>query len=128
MGDAPPKWSDPLHTWVKPGHDIYAITTQECQYTPRGGYVTCEEDFFGWIADHLGDGYMKLACTSLMSIRLGVFVRRELYPLITDVKYATVATGIANMYDTMYSTYFLALVTKVVVVYPLKFMIHLFVL
>lgn len=33
-----------------------------------------------------------------MSIRLGIFIRRDLYYKITNLRYTTVATGIANMY------------------------------
>ena len=71
--------------------------TEEAQYSPRPEHNSCEDDFFGWIADHLGDRYVKLASASLMSIRTGVFIKRKYYYKVTELKYSTVATGIANM-------------------------------
>jgi len=40
--------------------------------------------------------YFCLA-TSLMNIRLGIFIRRHLYYKTTNLRYTTVATGLANM-------------------------------
>uniref|UniRef100_A0A6B2KXB8 Inositol polyphosphate-related phosphatase domain-containing protein n=1 Tax=Arcella intermedia TaxID=1963864 RepID=A0A6B2KXB8_9EUKA len=98
MGDAPPLWdTDPLDTWIPRGLDVYAIATQECSYSPRIGYQTCEEDFSGWICSHLGEEYFKLASTSLMSIRLFVFIKKVHYYRISNLKVATVATGIGGV-------------------------------
>jgi hypothetical protein len=73
------------------------IACQECEYTPRDGYVSCEDDCFAWIGQHLGDNYIKLAAASLWAIRIVVFVRRELYYKITRLKTSTVATGLAKV-------------------------------
>src|SRR5690606_25538496 len=69
LGDAPPQYDIPLSRLLKPGNDIYCIGTQECHYSARSGYSSCEDDFAGWVGDSLGDDYLKLASTSLMSIR-----------------------------------------------------------
>lgn len=98
MGDAPPNWgTDPIGTWLPHGYDIYSIATQECQYTPRTGYATCQSDFYQWIGDHLGGDFVKLAGTNIMGIRIGLFVRRKFYYQINDIKCEVVATGIANV-------------------------------
>lgn len=78
MGDAPPPSS--LQKWIPRGvHDLYVIAVQECEYTPRAPHETCESDWFGAVQDHLGRRYVKVAGTSLLSIRLVVLVRREMY-------------------------------------------------
>ena len=56
-----------------------------------------EADWFGRLQSHLGEGYFKVAGTSLMYIRMAVFVRRELYYDIVHVKKDSEATGIGNM-------------------------------
>eukprot|EP01127_Copromyxa_protea_P022884 TRINITY_DN8432_c0_g1_i1.p1 TRINITY_DN8432_c0_g1~~TRINITY_DN8432_c0_g1_i1.p1 ORF type:complete len:1031 (+),score=159.25 TRINITY_DN8432_c0_g1_i1:58-3150(+) len=98
LGEAPPNWyTDPIGEWLTPGHDIYAISLQECTYTPRSGFATCEEDFFGWVLRHIGDNYVKLAGVSLMGIRTVVFIKRHHYYKVDNVRYATVPTGIAGI-------------------------------
>eukprot|EP01126_Amoeba_proteus_P005998 TRINITY_DN12072_c0_g1_i1.p1 TRINITY_DN12072_c0_g1~~TRINITY_DN12072_c0_g1_i1.p1 ORF type:complete len:439 (-),score=87.97 TRINITY_DN12072_c0_g1_i1:12-1328(-) len=98
MGDAPPKYTeDPIESWLPSGYDLYVITTQECNYTPRPGYSNCQSDFYQWVGDHLGGDYLKLATTHLMSIRIGVFIKRKHYYKISNLRCASVPTGIANM-------------------------------
>ena len=78
MGDAPPKWNtDPIETWLPGGYDIYAIAAQECSYSPRHGYNSCEDDFYGWIGNHLGDDFLKLACSFSPSSSFFPFVDQE---------------------------------------------------
>eukprot|EP01125_Pyxidicula_operculata_P013585 TRINITY_DN4506_c0_g1_i2.p1 TRINITY_DN4506_c0_g1~~TRINITY_DN4506_c0_g1_i2.p1 ORF type:complete len:1139 (-),score=270.66 TRINITY_DN4506_c0_g1_i2:138-3554(-) len=98
MADAAPNWTtDPIDTWLPKSYDIYCISAQEANYTPRPGYQSCEDDLFGWIGSHLGNDYIKLAGTSLMNIRIVIFIRRKYYYAVSNVKYATVATGIAGI-------------------------------
>jgi hypothetical protein len=98
IGDAPPPYDTPLDCWIpKEQFDIVAVAFQECEYTPREGYISCEDDCFAWIGQHLGENYMKLAGASLWAIRIVVFVRRDLYYKITRLKTSTVATGLAKV-------------------------------
>jgi hypothetical protein len=97
-GDAPPPYDVPLDSWIpKDQCDIYAVAFQECDYSPRESYISCEDDCFSWIGSHLGGNYLKLAGVSLWSIRIVVFVRRELYYYVTRLKTSTVATGLAKV-------------------------------
>jgi hypothetical protein len=82
IGDAqPPK---DLSAWMLPGFDIYAISVQECEYAVPDG-VTSEGHWFLNVSNYLGHAYVKIAYLSLMSIRLLVMVKRELYFMISDV-------------------------------------------
>lgn len=100
MGDAQPDYKDTeaLESWMpKEKYDMYVISTQESEYTPRPGYITPEEDLWSLLRNHLGDNYMKLANVSLQHIRIACFVRRNHYYKICHVKVGTVATGLAGV-------------------------------
>ncbi len=96
MGEAVPP--DNLEPWIpREKYDIYVICTQECEYLPRKGFASCEEDWYGAITAHLGKNYIKLSSASLLSIRMVVFIRREHFYKITYVENDTVATGIGGV-------------------------------
>eukprot|EP01125_Pyxidicula_operculata_P001203 TRINITY_DN11141_c0_g1_i1.p1 TRINITY_DN11141_c0_g1~~TRINITY_DN11141_c0_g1_i1.p1 ORF type:complete len:1159 (-),score=245.47 TRINITY_DN11141_c0_g1_i1:389-3640(-) len=98
MADAAPDWENPrIDQWLPRGYDIYAISFQEASYNPRPGFASCEDDLFSWIGNYLGDDYLKLAGTSLMNIRVVIFLKRPHYYKVTNLRYATVATGIAGI-------------------------------
>lgn len=100
MGDAQPDYSnvEALENWMpKEKYDMYVVSTQESEYTPRPGYISSEEDLWSYFRTHLGDNYIKLANISLQHIRLACFVRRNHYYKICRVKVGTVATGIAGV-------------------------------
>eukprot|EP01111_Echinosteliopsis_oligospora_P011988 TRINITY_DN4066_c0_g1_i2.p1 TRINITY_DN4066_c0_g1~~TRINITY_DN4066_c0_g1_i2.p1 ORF type:complete len:569 (+),score=102.56 TRINITY_DN4066_c0_g1_i2:125-1831(+) len=97
MGDAPPPPS--LHDWIPPGqHDIYAIGVQECNYQPRSGYSSCDEDWFSTVLHHLGDDYAKIASMHLLKIKVCLFARREHLHKIHSVQKSYEATGIGHVY------------------------------
>uniref|UniRef100_A0A7S4JKZ5 Inositol polyphosphate-related phosphatase domain-containing protein n=1 Tax=Paramoeba aestuarina TaxID=180227 RepID=A0A7S4JKZ5_9EUKA len=96
MGDAPPPPT--LDPWLpRGGYDIVVIGVQECEYTARQPHDTCEADWFSCVQDHMGRAYVKLAGTSLLSIRLCVLVKRSIYYRITNIQLDTIATGIGNV-------------------------------
>lgn len=100
MGDAQPDYNnhEALENWMpKEKYDIYVVSTQESEYTPRPGYISSEEDLWSYLRTHLGDNYIKLANVSLQHIRLACFVRRNHYYKICKVKVGTVATGLAGV-------------------------------
>jgi hypothetical protein len=54
MGEAPPP--DNIESWIpKEKHDIYVISTQECEYPPRRGVNSCEADWFDCVTSYLGN-------------------------------------------------------------------------
>lgn len=96
MGNAPPPAN--LGDWIPPGmYDIYAIGVQECNYTPRSGYGSCEEDWVATLQNHLGEGYVKISNESLLSIRLTVFCKKEHIQKIHTVQKSTEATGFGHV-------------------------------
>jgi len=96
MGNAPPPPN--LGDWIPaPLYDIYAIGVQECNYTPRYGYSSCEEDWVATVQDHLGDGYVKISSESLLSIRLSVFCKKEHMSKIHAIQKSTEATGFGHV-------------------------------
>jgi hypothetical protein len=97
-GDAAPPYEVNLNAWLpKDEFDIYVVAVQESDFVPRPGFVSPEEDLFGWLGSHLGENYIKLTHVSLLSIRLVCYVKREHYYKISRVRTATVATGLANV-------------------------------
>jgi Endonuclease/Exonuclease/phosphatase family 2 len=94
VGNAAP--SD-LTPWLESGHDIYAVSVQECEYAPRTGYSNCESDIFAAIQSAVGPGYVQLEGLSLLYIRLIVLVKREHYYRVTNLHKGKEATGIANI-------------------------------
>lgn len=96
MGNAPPPSN--LGDWIPPRvYDIYAIGVQECNYTPRSGYSSCEEDWVVTVQNHLGEGYVKISSESLLSIRLCVFCKKEHLPKIHAIQKSTEATGFGHV-------------------------------
>lgn len=75
LGEAPPP--DNLNLWFKTEPcDIYVISSQECEYVPRGN-MTLESDWLHTLSTILGTDYIKVISTNLLSIRMVIFVRRE---------------------------------------------------
>jgi Endonuclease/Exonuclease/phosphatase family 2 len=87
-----------LDPWIpRNGYDIYAISSQECEYAARDPFEECESDWFGLIQSHLGSNYVKLAGLSLWTIRLIVLIRRDHYYAVSHIQRGTEATGIAHV-------------------------------
>lgn len=77
VGNAPPQQS--LFDWIPSSEcDVYAIGAQECTYATRDGFESCEVDWFETVAKHVGPEHEVLCQTSLLEMRLVVFVRRSL--------------------------------------------------
>eukprot|EP00756_Hemistasia_phaeocysticola_P025029 Hpha_TRINITY_DN15985_c1_g1::TRINITY_DN15985_c1_g1_i1::g.72520::m.72520/K15909/SHIP2, INPPL1; phosphatidylinositol-3,4,5-trisphosphate 5-phosphatase 2 len=102
MGDAPPpepSSGQRLAEWLHPeaGYDLVVVTVQECEYKPRYGFPTCEEDWFRTVESVLGTRYVRVAGLSMWSIRIVVFVRTELREQISNIQKTQEATGIARV-------------------------------
>ena len=101
MGNAPPPES--LGEYLpQDEYDMYAFCVQECKYSPvdaSGRKIACEtrDHWYDYVERALGPGYVVLCKHSLWEIRLVVAVRACHYNKITDVEFAKVATGIANV-------------------------------
>lgn len=76
---------------------MYVIGAQECEYKPREGYSSCEEDWRTTISKHLGNDYQLVKHTSMWQIRLLVFVRKSLRHNITNIGKSKEATGIGSV-------------------------------
>eukprot|EP01088_Endostelium_zonatum_P018765 TRINITY_DN6148_c0_g1_i1.p1 TRINITY_DN6148_c0_g1~~TRINITY_DN6148_c0_g1_i1.p1 ORF type:complete len:828 (+),score=147.92 TRINITY_DN6148_c0_g1_i1:85-2568(+) len=99
LGSAPPPADlSTLFNTEKNQYDLIAVAVQECEYNARGEYTSCEMDWFGTVNDHLGDAYFKVEGISLLQMRLGVWAHKRLGGRIKNVKSATKATGIGNVY------------------------------
>eukprot|EP01103_Thecamoeba_quadrilineata_P013847 TRINITY_DN3965_c0_g1_i1.p1 TRINITY_DN3965_c0_g1~~TRINITY_DN3965_c0_g1_i1.p1 ORF type:complete len:848 (+),score=177.51 TRINITY_DN3965_c0_g1_i1:200-2545(+) len=96
VGEAVPPES--LRSWLdgEDTYDLYAIAVQECEY-PVEASRSCEEDWFDRIQKSLGSAYVRIAGTSLLSIRLCIFILRQHCFKISNIEIFTVATGIANV-------------------------------
>eukprot|EP01102_Stenamoeba_stenopodia_P013446 TRINITY_DN4365_c0_g1_i4.p1 TRINITY_DN4365_c0_g1~~TRINITY_DN4365_c0_g1_i4.p1 ORF type:complete len:443 (-),score=64.72 TRINITY_DN4365_c0_g1_i4:27-1355(-) len=77
-------------------YDVYAIGTQECQYSPKAG-GNCNTDWNNIIAKNLGDSYIQLTSVNLRDIRLVVFIKNTLFPFVSAIQGSKEATGIANV-------------------------------
>lgn len=89
-----------IGAWLQPGRaDVYVISAQEAKYElDEGDKRTAEQHFFALIEAHLGaQEYQRVALLSLMHIRLGVWVRMAHAHKVSNVRRATVATGIGNV-------------------------------
>eukprot|EP00754_Rhynchopus_humris_P034200 Rhum_TRINITY_DN15544_c0_g1::Rhum_TRINITY_DN15544_c0_g1_i1::g.161178::m.161178/K15909/SHIP2, INPPL1; phosphatidylinositol-3,4,5-trisphosphate 5-phosphatase 2 len=103
MGDAPPpdlnnssqRLSDFLHP--EENYDIVCVTVQECEYKPRYGNASCEEDWNKTVEAVMGPGYYRVEKHSMWSIRILVLARNEYKPFITQVRKAQEATGVARV-------------------------------
>jgi len=66
MGNAPPP--DSLGAWITPGHMLYAIGTQECEYSVAEAESAstqgsgCERDWFASVHNQLGEQYIRVRC------------------------------------------------------------------
>lgn len=78
-------------------YDIVVINSQECEYQPRGKYGSPEQDWFSTITDCVGTNFIKVEAISLWSIRLIVFVKRELFHQLCFIQKKSEATGIGNV-------------------------------
>ncbi|KAL0223756.1 hypothetical protein P9112_003146 [Eukaryota sp. TZLM1-RC] len=97
LGNAAPP--SRLESWLpRSGYHVYAVGVQEAGYTPREGYSTCEEDWFGVVKAYLGDKYIVIGQKSLLEIRLVVFIHKQYFMKVSNVEIGTEATGIARVY------------------------------
>eukprot|EP01100_Stratorugosa_tubuloviscum_P002924 TRINITY_DN1697_c2_g1_i1.p1 TRINITY_DN1697_c2_g1~~TRINITY_DN1697_c2_g1_i1.p1 ORF type:complete len:924 (+),score=364.06 TRINITY_DN1697_c2_g1_i1:53-2824(+) len=95
MGNAPPPSS--LRAWIPNDEfDIYVISTQECEWSPRQG-GSCEADWLICLQSHLGENYTKLFGFSLLFLRMAVFVKNEHRYKITNLRKCWQATGIGGV-------------------------------
>lgn len=87
-----------LSPWIpKDRYEVYAIGAQECKYSARSGYSSCEEDWFSTLTKHFGDKYVLLKSKSLGQMRLGVYCRASIRDRFMNVEVATEATGIGHV-------------------------------
>eukprot|EP01059_Diplonema_ambulator_P008808 TRINITY_DN1856_c0_g1_i4.p2 TRINITY_DN1856_c0_g1~~TRINITY_DN1856_c0_g1_i4.p2 ORF type:complete len:646 (+),score=198.36 TRINITY_DN1856_c0_g1_i4:2581-4518(+) len=100
MGDAPPPEGLKLSDWckVEEDFDIICFTVQECEYKPRAGYKSCEEDWFKTTEALVGPKYFRVDKLSLEKIRVIVFAKTAHRDYITQIESATEATGIGGVY------------------------------
>lgn len=99
VGNAPPSTPEQLRSWLKPGADVYVVSTQENNYAPRKPHKTHIADWEAALTETLGDKFEMLRAESMGQIHLHVFGRRVLRSVIdvAQVVKANEATGIANV-------------------------------
>eukprot|EP00123_Amoebidium_parasiticum_P017739 comp23970_c0_seq1/m.42504 comp23970_c0_seq1/g.42504 ORF comp23970_c0_seq1/g.42504 comp23970_c0_seq1/m.42504 type:complete len:673 (-) comp23970_c0_seq1:844-2862(-) len=101
--------------------DIYAVGVQECEYPPRTGYASCEEDWLDTLQKTLGPNYQLLDRLTITpqtentfrtskaflqaveegkarqgEIRISIFVRQNLVQEISEVEKSLKTTGRLN--------------------------------
>lgn len=99
VGNAAPPEPAALRHWLEPGADIYAIGTQENQYTARKPYKSHKDDFNATLEQALGSEYMLIDLESMGQIHTHLFIKKALYPLIDvlQIEKGNEATGVANV-------------------------------
>ncbi len=89
-----------IRLWLRPGNDIYVISTQENSYElKKSKFKNSTEDWQNRITEALGDDFMFLQSQSLGQIHIHVFIRRALRPFVDTIQTlkASEATGVANI-------------------------------
>ena len=96
LGDAKP--DDAIDAWLHPHvYDIYCVSAQEAGYDLEKGQGNAEQHFFSLIQASLGPEYVLVAQLSLLHIRHAVYVAKRHAHKISNVRKASVATGIGNV-------------------------------
>ncbi|KAJ5072867.1 inositol 5-phosphatase [Anaeramoeba ignava] len=97
IGSAAPP--DDLSDWIPNNQDIdiFAIATQECDYSPRQGYSNTQDDWTVTLSMHLGTKYTLIAKQSLMGIKLHVFIKEIYIKHVHCIQTETKATGVAGV-------------------------------
>lgn len=99
LGNAPPPVD--LSSWLPKDQrcDIVAVGVQECQYQPRLGISSCNEDWTGSLETALGSRYELVEQSSMWEIRIAVFARTEIARsgAIRAVASGSIATGVGGV-------------------------------
>lgn len=87
---------DDLSPWIpQSGFDLYAIGTQENQYSNSD--ILVASDWNNRLKEHLGEDFILISTNALMQIKISLFARSNLVSQIFNLKTAREATGIANV-------------------------------
>jgi len=98
MGNAAPPAG--LDSWLqqKMNYDMYVIGLQESDYPDaKDNNTTVESHLLRFFSSHLGKQYVKLVGLSLWEIRMFIFVKRDHYQAISNVKTGSLACGVAGV-------------------------------
>lgn len=97
LGEAMPPTN--VQPWLHPGeYDMYVVTAQEAGYDlDKGQSGNAEQHFFSLIEGNLGIEYVRVAQLSLLHIRMCVYVARRHAHKVSNVRKASVATGIGGV-------------------------------
>eukprot|EP00347_Sterkiella_histriomuscorum_P015202 403357925 len=92
---------DHLKTLIKAKeipHDIYVISTQECQRPIASSiFAPSKEKWENLLLEYLGDQFVSVSSFALGATHIIVLVNKILVPIITDVQSDFLATGIKNI-------------------------------
>lgn len=78
-------------------HDIYVIGTEECARSiAKATLMPSKKGWVGKLTKTLGDRYIMLNSHSLVGTHLVIFVHAFIFPFVSEVKTASLATGILN--------------------------------
>eukprot|EP00898_Chlorokybus_atmophyticus_P001207 jgi/Chlat1/2087/Chrsp17S02691 len=99
VGNAPPPAD--LSSWIPQdeSNHIVVVGAQECQYSARSPYSSCDEDWQQHFKQHLGPRYRLLTSQSLGQMRLLAFVRDDAEGRICGLTCGTEATGVGHVYS-----------------------------
>eukprot|EP00808_Paulinella_micropora_P016464 g30536.t1 len=96
VGNAAP--SADLSSWMPTGgHDFYVVGAQECSYTARPQYTSCQQDWQAQLQANIGSQYVPIKMVSMWQIRLVVFAHTKHLPFIHHVEGSTEATGVGGV-------------------------------
>eukprot|EP00457_Paulinella_chromatophora_P002789 gb/GEZN01002794.1/.p1 GENE.gb/GEZN01002794.1/~~gb/GEZN01002794.1/.p1 ORF type:complete len:647 (-),score=125.45 gb/GEZN01002794.1/:418-2331(-) len=96
VGNAVP--SADLSSWMpQGGHDFYVVGAQECSYTARAQYPSCQADWQAQLQANIGPDYECVKMVSMWQIRLVVFAHVKHLPFIHRVEGSTEATGVGGV-------------------------------
>ena len=87
-----------LYPFIIPDtHHIYAVATQECERSIEASFLNKSKSKWESVLKRaLGPTYVRVKTRTLMAIHIAVFVRKELAPLLEDVRSAQISTGLFN--------------------------------
>lgn len=103
MGNQLPPTLSKMRLWIpRDGYDVYAIGTQECEYSTDTlaadpAAVSCEKHWVSLVEKAVGGHFQVVAARSLGGTRLVVLTRSSLAHLVHDVRVSSEGTGIANL-------------------------------
>eukprot|EP01086_Lenisia_limosa_P007993 TRINITY_DN2852_c0_g1_i2.p1 TRINITY_DN2852_c0_g1~~TRINITY_DN2852_c0_g1_i2.p1 ORF type:complete len:552 (+),score=150.53 TRINITY_DN2852_c0_g1_i2:50-1705(+) len=92
-GDA--QGPDDLKEWIQPGYDLYVLGAQECEYKPPTG--DCGQHWYGILQQNIGPDYTVVRSKSMGAIRMHIAIKKELFPLVSNVQASSEATGVGRV-------------------------------